>query len=96
MNAYTKVMDILSQDELDWKVLVFEIAKTNPGAVVRAAESLNMARPKPEWVTTAIAYIKAGEFIQAIKTVRSGTGWGLIESKKWCEDERDNLEIVRG
>jgi len=94
MNAYAKVMNILSRDELDWKILVFEIAKTRPGAAVKAAASLGITNPPASWEAAAAAYIKINEFIQAVKTVRAETGWGLLEAKKWCDDKKKELGLT--
>lgn len=38
-------------------------------------------------------YIRAHKQIQAIKELRLQTGWGLKESKDWCDIRRDQLGV---
>ena len=40
---------------------------------------------------TAIAYIQDGQFLNAVKAVKELTGWGLKDSKEYCDKLRDSL-----
>ena len=73
--TYAMAIDVL-KCELDWRSLVFEIAKANPHALVQAATELGW-QPPQNWQDECRSLLQEGQKIEAIKLYRSRTGTTL-------------------
>lgn len=85
MNNYSMVMDVLAVEH-DWRKLAFQIAKTNPSAVVESAIALGW-KPRPDFRDECRQLARSGNKIEAIKLYRAASGLGLKEAK----DAVDNM-----
>lgn len=78
MNAYAKAIAILEDGGLDYKAIVFEVARIAPAVLIRAVEK------PPEWISGAREWMHGtapGRYIEAIKHCRAKTGWSLKAAK---------------
>ena len=87
--SYKRVIDLM-QAEIDWKKVVFEIAKRHPAAVLEAAGQI----PRNDGYLSLNSEVLAREcriirnndcLIAAIKHCRAKTGLGLKEAKEYVE-----------
>lgn len=88
--AYKDVIDLLTQEFVDYRKLVIAIAKENPEAVMRAVY-LGAARPAA-WAREAAAFIKANNPVHAIKQIRIEHGLGLKEAKDIVDTARLRMQ----
>ena len=72
MNYYSEAIDILSKSNGIERDILFQVAKANPGAIVKAYN----AHKGQTWQPEAKRLMDAGEKIQAIKYCRGVTEWG--------------------
>lgn len=84
MNLYAEVIDILTED-LDWKSVCVEIAKSNPSVLIKATDKVKRDRGFDKELIRGLS--KVG----AIKLYRSHTGKGLRESKIAIESMKEEL-----
>ena len=83
-NYYAEAIASLESQNLDFRRIVFEIAKRNPKALVDALKRINPV-VEPKWVQECRDLIKADQFIAAIKHYRTMSGAGLKEAKDACD-----------
>jgi hypothetical protein len=81
MYAYKRVIDILMNGQVDTHALTIKLAQCYPEIF------LELFCGAVTWHQTVINLIKTDQFVEAIKTLRKETGYGLKESK----DVVDNL-----
>lgn len=75
-----KAIDILLDDDNDWKKLCAEMAKRQPTLFVRVA-----TESSDSWTVHAKLLVESGNKIGAIKYCRNETGLGLREAKEAVE-----------
>lgn len=80
-NNYAAAMDVITDEAMNFKALVIEIAKHHPAAVLFAHGTLK----GPSWQMEAEELIRADKFIDAIRLCRVRTGSGLKEAKDACD-----------
>lgn len=89
MNYYARAIEIFDTIETDEQkhALLFEILKTNPGAIVKAGgkmeTSIKLSTLTP--FERQIRILGKAKKIQAIKDLRAETGLGLKEAKERVE-----------
>ena len=91
-NYKKEAIEVLKNlSDYDYKSIIFEIAKSNPYALIMAYNSCNQFQ-KVYDVEEQFPYIKnvqklidGDRFIQAIKLVREKTRCGLKEAKEFCD-----------
>ena len=85
MSAYKQVIDLLMQPDLDHRALVIQIAKDEPTVLIAAAEALKkhltLTSPTIQWQREVVDLIIGGNKVNAIKTIRKETNFGLKEAK---------------
>jgi len=81
MNHYANAIKIVTDAKTDFKALVVEIAKFNPGVIAKAHSRLNL---DPEYVQQCRELAKTNK-IEAIKLWRAHTGADLKDSKNAVE-----------
>lgn len=93
MDEYSKlIFDLITNGhQFDYAQIAFNLAKENPRMFCDLAGILKDANKNFNIVVDP--FIKAGQQIQAIKELRTLTGWGLKESKDYCDDRRTELGI---
>lgn len=79
---YKKAIDILNRDDLDWKSVVIEIAKSSPAHVVKAVGEVDHPNLVEE---CRCIYLEQDRKIEAIKLYRQQTGADLKEAKEFIE-----------
>jgi hypothetical protein len=67
----------------DYKSIIFEIAKSNPYALIKAYNSYDQF--KIPYIKNVKKLIDGDRFIEAIKLVREETRCGLKEAKDFCD-----------
>jgi hypothetical protein len=77
---YAQAIDILMGREVDFKSMCIELAKQNPELFCTLAAKAAPSKDKA-WHREAIAHMRAGEMVSAIKLCREKTGFGLKEAK---------------
>lgn len=77
---YAKAIDILMGSPVDFKAICIELAKQQPELFCTLAHG---AAPSNDnaWHLEAIAHMRAGNLVTAIKLCRQQTGFGLKEAK---------------
>ena len=75
------IIDVVMDDRVDYKVLIREIAKHNPQAIVDAYNKVYAT-----WNQEAKAFADAGKKVNAIKIVRNNTGCSLKEAKEYVDN----------
>lgn len=90
MNYYAHAMDIITDSETDFRVLVIEIAKKHPKIVFDAS-----FRPPSltGWQLAVLPCLRAKRKIEAIKICRANTGWLLKDAKDAVETLMETLEL---
>ena len=79
MTYQADAIDIIMDSAVDFRVLCIEIAKSRPSVLVKAAQSIS-------WEKEVSQAIKRGiTKIEAIKLIRTLTGFGLKEAKEASE-----------
>ena len=87
--SYKQVLDLMQQD-MDWKKIVFEMAKRHPAVVLEAAGQI----PRSDGYLPLNSEVLARECrnirnndckLAAIKHGRAKTGVGLKEAKEYVE-----------
>lgn len=91
MNRYAQAIEVVTNPICDFRALVIEIAKRNPGAVVKAALAIN--DPARLWLKEVDGYLHTGQKISAIKLWRAETGLGLKEAKDAVEARQAELGL---
>ena len=81
MNYYAEAIDIITKRRSAAELILTEIAKINPGAIVAGYKSMQLGNLQAE----VLPMLRAGQKVTAIKRCRELTGWGLKESKDACE-----------
>lgn len=81
MNYYREAIDVITKHRDESEIILIEVAKANPGAVVKAFNTIY----HEEWHKDIIPLLKVDRKIQAIKLCRELTGMGLKEAKEACE-----------
>ena len=80
-NYYAEAMEIITDNNLDWRAVVIEIAKKNPSLIVKATDKQNNSL-----VSEVRLLLRANRKINAIKRWRQATGLGLKEAKEVVEN----------
>ena len=78
-NHYAQAIDILMGKEVDFRSMCIELAKQNPELFCSLAEK--NAPVSNVWHAEAIAHVRGGNIVSAIKLCREKTGFGLKEAK---------------
>lgn len=81
-NYYAQAIQVLADSKIDFRALVYEVAKANPKAVAKAAERLDLGFG---WQKECASLVASGLKIQAIKRCRAITGMGLLDAKSAVE-----------
>ena len=76
--------------DYDYKSIIFEIAKSNPYALIMAHNSCKLQKVYSDeeqflYIKNVKKLIGEDKFIQAIKLVREVTKCGLKEAKEFCD-----------
>lgn len=90
---YSKAIDILVDEDLDWKAIVVGLAKKAPDLFVKLAEELSPrmgprmfnVEPDLQLYTQVGEELKLRGKVPAIKMLRNATGCGLKEAKDYVE-----------
>ena len=88
---YKQAIDILDEilgEYASMQELVTRIARNNPDILVNAYDYVKYDKDD-DMKKEAIHLINSNLYIQAIKHVREKTGWGLKESKAYCDELRE-------
>ncbi len=104
VDHYKRVLDIFANDEIDYKKIASLLAKECPEAFVALHEKCSgkliytnaefeSAMKLYELKMKALAHINAGSRVEAIKHVRTETGYGLQEAKDFCDHLSDEARI---
>lgn len=80
MDLYKRVIEILMNEEIDYKRVVVELAKREPEVFLRVVD----CAPVP-WMEKAVESIKNGMLIEAIKDARNEADLPLKEAKDLIE-----------
>ncbi len=81
-NYYSQAIQVLADSKTDFRALVYEVAKENPSAIVKAAKRLKIGFG---WQEECASLRAANRTIEAIKRCRELTGMGLREAKEAVE-----------
>lgn len=84
--AYAKAIDLLVDGGVDYKSIAVNLAKLNPELFVQLAEGKGIIE---SWCSKVVSYIKEAKYVDAIKLIRTETGFGLKEAK-------DVADVARG
>lgn len=90
MDEYTKIIFdlILNGHEFNYPDIALGLAKVNPKLFCELAKLDVSDTIDNRYHNIIHDNIMAGQFIQAIKDLRNATGWGLKESKDYCDEYR--------
>jgi hypothetical protein len=80
MDLYKRVIEILMNEEIDYKRVVVELAKCEPEVFLRVVD-----RAPVPWMEKAVEDIKNGMLIEAIKDARNQADLPLKEAKDLME-----------
>jgi len=80
-NHYAQAIDILMGKEVDFRSMCIELAKQNPELFCTLAEKTAPTNNSNAWHVEAIAHVRGGNIVSAIKLCREKTGFGLKEAK---------------
>jgi hypothetical protein len=80
-NHYAQAIDILMGKEVDFRSMCIELAKQNPELFCSLAEKTAPVNNSNAWHVEAIAHVRGGNIVSAIKLCREKTGFGLKEAK---------------
>jgi len=84
MNVYAEAIDIITSN-IDFRTVLIEVAKKNPGVVVAAANRLKLTL-EPVWKHECRELMETGQKLQAIKHARNNNlGMSLGEAKELVE-----------
>jgi len=81
-NYYAQAIQVLADTKTDFRALAYEVAKSNPKAVAKAAQRLELGFG---WQKECASLMASNLKIQAIKRCRELTGMGLKEAKDAVE-----------
>jgi hypothetical protein len=81
---YQKCIEAIAGGQIDYTRLGVELAKAQPSLFLRLLPKQQPAT----WIRTAAEYLNEGQFVNAAKTTREGTGLGLEEAKDICDVAR--------
>jgi ribosomal protein L7/L12 len=81
-NYYEQAIQVLADNKTDFRALAYEVAKTNPKAVVKASERLEIGFG---WQKECASLMASGLKLQAIKRCHELTGMSLLEAKDAVE-----------
>jgi ribosomal protein L7/L12 len=81
-NYYAQAIQVLADTKTDFRALAYEVAKSNPKAVAKAAQRLELGFG---WQKECASLMASDLKIQAIKRCRELTGMGLKEAKDAVE-----------
>lgn len=82
-SEFQKVIDVVASDP-DWKQLALSVAKNNPTAFLEAYRDIAYSHFLPEMKRL----VDGDQVVEAIKYVRTQTGWGLKEAKDFVDKYR--------
>lgn len=85
-SAYKRVIEIISEDDLDYKAIVIAIAKDDPATFLKYADK----RQPPKHVQMIYESIVSQNKVQAIKDLRATHNLGLKDAK----DIVDHIELT--
>lgn len=91
-NYYAEAIDILTSTSMEYRKVIFEIAKSHPAIFVKAYK-----KAYPDIGLTLKDYaalIHDNQPIAAIKLYRERTGLGLKESKEFIDKLRAKMGLV--
>jgi len=87
---YTRAIDILMSEQIDFRSMTIELAKEDPALFNQLFTRLEISC-ELGWVGTVISLIRGNNFVESIKTVRQETGLGLKDAKDVCDRFRVKL-----
>jgi ribosomal protein L7/L12 len=90
LEEYKKAIDVLKIANGRHKDLIWEIAKSNPIALIEAAKKLNLIENHSLEEKIKKMILSSPDKISAIKEYRAMTGEGLKESKEAVEKIKPN------
>lgn len=82
VNFYAAAIDILMHEDIDYKMIVVELVKHDPGMFLNICQNMRDYQP---WLPEVDASLRAHKKIDAIKLWRHHTGLGLKEAKDAVE-----------
>jgi ribosomal protein L7/L12 len=86
MNYYAEAIEIITKYRNTADLILIEIAKMNPAAVIKGNDALRARGKNTYWHKDVIPYLKKEQKIKAIKLCREITGMGLREAKEAVEN----------
>lgn len=92
--AYSRVIDLIAENAIDYRAIGLALAKTQPAAFLllhdAASGAFNSVDASMD--VEMVALIKQNKFIEAIKHCRTVKRWGLKEAKDYADVLRGRLE----
>lgn len=82
MNIYARAIEILTDENTNYKEIVINLAKTHPAMLVKMAFKTS----NPAWSVRAKELYQAGHKVEAIKYCRRQTGMDLRTAREAVED----------
>ncbi len=79
-------LHLMNGNTIDYKAIALALFNDDPDTFLKYSK---IEKSGPLWMHEVIHQLKHDQIIEAIKTIRANTGWGLKESK-------DVLDRVRG
>lgn len=95
VNNYSRAIDLLMDNAVDYRKIVIELAKVNPGLFVELATRNAPTPAHLQWHRKVHEHILQDEMVSAIKLVREKKSLGLKEAKDICDSLR-NVMYQRG
>lgn len=92
---YQKAINVLMNENVDYKKIVIALAQINPKLFIRLIDDPNVFKPVEQWHRDVKQFIIADKKVEAIKRIREKTGFGLKESKD-ISDHLQNYFAERG
>lgn len=91
--AYAKAIDLLVDGGVDYKSIAVNLAKLNPELFVQLAQGKGIIE---SWCSKVIDFIKEAKYVDAkyvdaIKLIRTETGFGLKEAKDVADVLRSHM-----
>lgn len=91
--AYSRAIDLLLSDQVDYKQVVVELAKKHPTIFVRLVDGSSPVT-RPRWHRRVNSLIQSVRKIDAIRLIREETGLGLREAKDIADNVQHELYVA--
>lgn len=91
--AYSRVIDLIVEDAIDYRAIGLALAKTQPAIFLAIHDAVSgVSDGDAKMNQEMAALIKQDKFVEAIKLCRTVKGWGLKEAKDYHDALRRRVE----